>query len=224
MSKLTRKIAIADDHKLFRKLLKTVLLSNEWDVIIEAENGQDLIHQLPGNLPGVILLDLNMPVMNGIEAIPLIRKKWKSIPVLVVSMCDKVKYISKAIELGAVGYVSKNSDPDEIIEALKAIENKGYYFNDITNKALLKKFDVDANCMNIEENNMEKLSIEEKSVLNLICEEKSYNEIATKLYISPRTVEGIRNRLVDKVGAKSTIGLVVYAMEKGLVVSERTLA
>lgn len=224
MQKNTKSVAIADDHKLFRKLLINVLEKGGWTTTVEAGNGQDLLDHLPGNLPDVILLDLNMPVMNGLETIPLLRKKWKSIPILVVSMCDKAKYISKAVEYGAVGYVSKNSDPEEIITALDAIQKKGYYFNDITNKALIKKFEVDTNCMNIEENNLEKLSLEERNVLNMICEEKSYTEIASKLYISPRTVEGIRNRLVDKIGTKSTIGLVVYAIEKGLVVSERSVA
>lgn len=215
MSKI--RIAIADDYKIFREGLKVGLSSDEnLEVIIEADNGEDLLTALETTSPDVIIMDLKMPIMDGMEATKAVRKKYPSIKVLVVTMYDDDKFIIHLMENGANGYLLKNTEPDEIRKSIYAVHENGYYFNDVVNKALLKKLVLKNNLKPSFNQNVE-LTERELEVLKLICEEKTAAEIAKEIFLSPRSVEGIRQRLIEKIGVRNTAGLVMFAVKNSMV-------
>ncbi len=215
MSKI--KIAIADDYKIFRDGLKVGLSSDEnLEVMLEADNGEDLLKALETNTADVILMDLKMPIMDGMEATKAVRKKYPTIKVLVVTMYEDDKFIIHMMENGANGYLLKNAEPDEIIKSIYAVHENGYYFNDLVNKALLKKLVLKNNLKPSFNQNVE-LTERELEVLKLICEEKTAAEIGKEIFLSPRSVEGIRQRLIEKVGVRNSAGLVMFAVKGGLV-------
>lgn len=215
MSKI--KIAIADDYKIFREGLKVGLSADEaLEVVLEADNGEDLLKALENETPDVILMDLKMPIMDGMEATKEVRKKYPSVKVLVVSMYEDDKFIIHLMENGANGYLLKNTEPDEIRRSIYAVHENGYYFNDLVNKALLKKLILKNNLKPSFNQNVE-LTEREQEVLKLICEEKTAAEIAKEIFLSPRSVEGIRQRLIEKVGVRNSAGLVMFAVKNGLV-------
>ena len=211
------RIAIADDYKIFREGLKVGLSSDDnMDVMLEADNGEELLKGLESATPDVIIMDLKMPILDGMEATKQVRKKYPSVKVLVVSMYEDDKFIIHLMENGANGYLLKNAEPDEIRRSIYAVHENGYYFNDLVNKALLKKLVLKNNLKPSFNQNVE-LSERELEVLKLICEEKTATEIAKEIYLSPRSVEGIRQRLIEKVGVRNSAGLVMFAVKSGLV-------
>jgi DNA-binding NarL/FixJ family response regulator len=215
MSKI--KIAIADDYKIFREGLKVGLSADEnFDVIFEADNGEDLLKALETATPDVIIMDLKMPIMDGMEATKEVRKKYPAIKVLVVTMYDDDKFIIHLMENGANGYLLKNTEPDEIRKSIYSVHENGYYFNDVVNKALLKKLVLKNNLKPSFNQNVE-LTEREMEVLKLICEEKTAAEIAKDIFLSPRSVEGIRQRLIEKIGVRNTAGLVMFAVKNSMV-------
>lgn len=219
MSKETKKIniAIADDYKIYREGLKKCLASDKaLSVILEADNGDDLINGFKDNLPDVVIMDLKMPIMDGMEATQVIRKKFPSVKVLVVTMYDDDKFIIHLMENGANGYLLKNAEPDEIRKSIYAVYENGYYFNDLVNKALLKKLVIKSNFKPSFNQDID-FTERELEVLKLICEEKTAAEIAKQIFLSPRSVEGIRQRLIEKVGVRNTAGLVMFAIKNGIV-------
>jgi DNA-binding NarL/FixJ family response regulator len=215
MSKI--KIAIADDYKIYRDGLKVGLNADEnMEVMFEADNGEDLLKGLETSMPDVIIMDLKMPIMDGMEATKLVRKKYPAVKVLVVSMYEDDKFIIHLMENGANGYLLKNAEPDEIRRSIYAVHENGYYFNDLVNKALLKKLVLKNNLKPSFNQNVE-LTERELEVLKLICEEKTAGEIAKEIFLSPRSVEGIRQRLIEKVGVRNSAGLVMFAVKSGIV-------
>jgi DNA-binding NarL/FixJ family response regulator len=215
MSKIN--ISIADDYKIFREGLKVGLSADpNLQIISEADNGEDLLKVLEKSLPDVIIMDLKMPLMDGMEATKQVRKKYPSVKVLVVSMYEDDKFIIHLMENGANGYLLKNAEPEEIRRSIYAVHENGYYFNDLVNKALLKKLVIKNNLKPSFNQNID-LSEREQEVLKLICEEKTAAEIAKQIYLSPRSVEGIRQRLIEKVGVRNTAGLVMFAVKNGIV-------
>ena len=215
MSKI--KIAIADDYKIFREGLKVGLSADSnMQIILEADNGEDLLKGLENISPDIILMDLKMPIMDGMEATKEVRKKYPGIKVLVVSMYDDDKFIIHLMEIGANGYLLKNAEPDEIRRSIYSVHENGYYFNDLVNKALLKKLVLKNNLKPSFNQNVE-LTERELQVLKLICEEKTAVEIGKEIFLSPRSVEGIRQRLIEKIGVRNTAGLVMFAAKNGMV-------
>lgn len=213
----TIKIAIADDYKIYRDGLKVGLSADEnMEVIFEADNGEELMKGLETNSPDVIIMDLKMPIMDGMEATKEVRKKYPTIKVLVVTMYDDDKFIIHLMENGANGYLLKNTEPEEIRKSIYSVHENGYYFNDIVNKALLKKLVLKNNLKPSFNQNVE-LTERELEVLKLICEEKTAAEIAKDIFLSPRSVEGIRQRLIEKVGVRNTAGLVMFAVKNNMV-------
>ncbi len=209
-------IAIADDYKIFREGLKLCFSSDDnLKVLFECDNGEELMESLKTEQPDVIIMDLNMPLMDGMEATKLIRKKYENIKVLVVTMYDDNKFIIHLMENGANGYLLKNAEPKEIIKAVYTVYENGYYFNDLVNKALLKKLVLKNNIKPSFNQNIE-LTERELEVLKLICEEKTATEIGKQIFLSPRSVEGIRQRLIEKIGVRNTAGLVMFAVKNGL--------
>ena len=211
------KIAIADDYKIYREGLKVSLAQDDTMVVLfEVDNGEDLMKELEDVSPDVIIMDLKMPIMDGMEATQLIRKKYNKIKILVVSMYDNDKFIIHLMEIGANGYLLKNAEPEEIRKAIYAVHENGYYFNDLVNKALLKKLVLRSNIKPSFNENIE-LTERELEVLKMICEEKTASEIGKEIFLSPRSVEGIRQRLIEKVGVRNTAGLVMFAAKNGIV-------
>lgn len=211
------KVIITDDHTLFRTGVKTSLAHyDDVEFIGEAENGMQLLNLLKFLKPDVILLDIQMPIMDGIATLPEVRKILPEARIIMLTMNNDVSMISRLMEIGANSYLTKDSDSDTIYEAIKTVYEKEFFFNDYTNKALLSGL---KSRKVVETPAAEDAELTEKElqVLKLMCDEKSTKEIAEIVEISPRTVEAIRDRLKIKTGAKSTAGLILYAVKHGIV-------
>jgi DNA-binding NarL/FixJ family response regulator len=210
------KVAIADDHALFRAGVKTALLGKkDVELIAEADNGMQLLNLLKHIEPDVILLDIQMPIMDGIQTLPEIRKLYPQVKVIILSMHNDHSMISKLMEIGANSYLTKNSDSETIYQAIKTCYEQEFFFNELTNKALLSGL----RTKRTEPNSPQDINLSEKeiTILKLMCEEKTTKEIADIVEISPRTVEAIRDKLKTKTGAKSMAGLVMYALKSGII-------
>ena len=215
-SKSVIKVAIADDHALFRSGVRTALsVKKDVELIAEADNGMQLLNLLKHIEPDVILLDIQMPIMDGISTLPEIRKIYPHVKVIILSMHNDHSMISRLMEIGANSYLTKNSDPETIYQAIKTCFEQEFFFNDLTNKALLTGL----RTKRVEQPMNEDVQLTEKEmkILKLMCEEKTTKEIADLVDISPRTVEAIRDKLKTKTGAKSMAGLVMYAVKNGIV-------
>jgi len=211
------KVVIADDHVLFRAGVKTALsLHKDIKMIAEADNGMQLLTVLKHIQPDVILLDIQMPVMDGISTLPEIKKLYPEIKVIMLTMHNDHSMISKLMELGANSYLTKNSDSEVIYEAIKTVHEQEYFFNQLTNIALIDGLRVKRQAEAALPMDA-KLTDKEIAILRMICEEKSTKEIADLVELSPRTVEAIRDKLKVKTGAKSLAGLVMYAVKSGLI-------
>lgn len=210
------KVAIADDHALFRTGVKT-FLSGRKDIqmVAEAENGMQLMNLLKHIQPDVILLDIHMPIMDGYTTLPEIKKLYPEMKVIMLSMNNDPSIITKMMEIGANSYLTKESDSETIYQAIVTCYQSEFFFNDLTNKALLSglrmKKDPIPGTPDVQ------LSDKEITILKLMCDEKSTKEIADIVDLSPRTVEAIRDKLKTKTGVKSMAGLVMYAVKAGLV-------
>ncbi len=218
----TINVIIADDHVLYRAGVKTALSSKkDIKIIAEADNGALLMALLKNIQADVILLDIQMPVMDGIATLAEVKKLYPSIKVIMLTMMDDHSMITKLMELGANSYLTKTSDSEIIYEAIKTCHEQEYYFNALTNKALLnnlrQKNPVLPQKLMAEE---ARLSEKEITVLKLMCEEKSTREIAEAVELSPRTVEAIRDKLKTKTGSKSTAGLIMYAIKNKLLTED----
>src|SRR5665647_981236 len=212
------RVIIADDHVLYRAGVKTALSSKkDIKIIAEADNGLHLLTLLKVIVPDVILLDIQMPIMDGITTLPEIKKLYPGIKIIMLTMMDDQSMITKLMELGANSYLTKTSDSEIIYEAIKTCHEHEFYFNSLTNKALLN---------NLRQKNAvmphrfmtedARLTDKEITVLKLMCEEKSTREIAQAVELSPRTVEAMRDKLKTKTGTKSTAGLIMYAVKHKL--------
>ncbi len=212
----TIKVAIADDHALFRTGVKTSLsIRKDIQMIAEAENGMQLLNLLKHIKPDVVLLDIHMPIMDGYATLPEVKKLYPDLKVIMLSMNNDPSIITKMMEIGANSYLTKESDSEIIYQAIKTCYEDDFYFNDLTNKALLNGL---RNKRTPEPEPADvQLSEKEVTILRLMCEEKSTKEIAEVVDLSPRTVEAIRDKLKTKTGAKSMAGLVMYAVKAGIV-------
>jgi DNA-binding NarL/FixJ family response regulator len=210
------KVAIADDHALFRTGVKTSLSGHkDIQMIAEAENGMQLLNLLKHIKPDVILLDIHMPIMDGYTALPEIKKLYPDMKVIMLSMNNDPSIITRMMEIGANSYLTKESDSETIYYAIRTCFEQEFFFNDLTNKALLNGLRMKKPA----EASMPEVNLNEKEVtiLKLMCEEKSTKEIADIVDLSPRTVEAIRDKLKTKTGVKSMAGLVMYAVKAGIV-------
>ncbi|PAW95024.1 DNA-binding response regulator [Mucilaginibacter sp. MD40] len=211
------RIGIVDDYTIFRDGLRVSLASDrELEVVFEAGNGQETLDYLANTPTDVILMDLKMPVMDGMEATRKIRIEYPDCKIIAITLYDDEKFIIHLMELGASGYLLKNAESGEIRKSIHAVYQDGYYFNDVVNKALLKRLVIKGK-VKPSFNNEAELTDRELQVLKLICQENTAAEIGDKIYLSPRSVEGIRQRLIDKIGVRNTAGLVMYAVRKGII-------
>ncbi len=210
------RVIIADDHMLFRAGVKTALgMKKDIRMVGEADNGMQLLNLLKHVQPDVILLDIQMPILDGISTLPEIKKLYPEIRVIMLTMHNDHSMISKLMELGANAYLTKNSDSEVIYEAIKTVFEQEFYFNALTNKALIDGLRTKRQAETAHPAEV-KLSDKEIHILKLMCEEKSTKEIADMVDLSPRTVEAIRDKLKSKTGAKSMAGLVMYAVKAGI--------
>ncbi len=211
------KVAIADDHKIFRDGIKMALSGKEYlKIIWEAEDGKDLIHKMKIKLPDVLLMDIRMPEMDGINAISLLRKEYEEVRIIVLTMYDDQEMISKMMEMGANAYLTKTTDPEEIYNAILTCMNDDFYFNDLLNKAVLMKLQQKKTTRQFYPNPV-KFNEKEISILKLIAQDKTTEEISREVFLSPRTIETIRQNMKTKVGAKTIAGLVMYGMRNKLI-------
>lgn len=216
----TIKIAIADDHELFRVGIVKILQEYvDFDVVMEAPHGGVLLNKIEKSeqLPDIILLDIRMPVMDGFETIKVLTKNFPSIKIIILSVHDQARHIIKMIELGANGYLLKNTRPKEVVESIKMVMEQDYYFNDKIN-TLLQKVIRYKGSNSGDKDIPVSITSREQEVLELICKEHTTSEIADILCLSSRTIEGHRKNLVIKLGVRNVAGLVVYALKQELVI------
>jgi DNA-binding NarL/FixJ family response regulator len=212
------KLAIADDHKIFRNGLKATLEDcGDFDLVLEASNGRQLIAMLATVTPDVILMDIKMPELDGIQTTAHVKQHYSNIKVLALSMFNEDKYIVDMMKAGASGYLLKNAEPEEIIEAISTVYNKGFYFNEHLSVTLIKQLVGPGSYADNAGQQPVDLNDREIEVLRLVCQECSNQEIADKIFLSVRTVEGYRARLFEKTGSKNLVGLVIFAIKKGII-------
>ena len=211
------RLALVDDHKLFRKGMISLLevAANDYSILFEASDGLEMQQKIDSqNQPDIILMDINMPTMDGFEAVQWLSASFPLIKVLVVSMIEKEESIVKMLQLGVKGYLCKDVEPKELGEALHAIMNKGFYYTDfITGKLVhsLQNNHAEKNTAPADHN----MNNREKDFLQLACSELTYNEIAAKMFLSPKTIDGYRNALFEKLSVKSRVGLALFAVKHG---------
>lgn len=205
-------IALADDHALVRRGLSQMLQSNNFNVIAEASNGSELLKLIKENLPMVVLLDINMPVMDGISTMHQIQNMNLPVKVLALSMMDDDGSVIRMIKAGAKGYVLKDSEPEELIQAIRIIADNGFFYSErIAGRISSLQFNSDSN------DHINKLSQRELDFLVLASSDLSYKEIADKMIVSVRTVDGYRDSIYEKLKIHSRIGLVLYAIKHKIV-------
>lgn len=210
-------VALADDHVLIRTGLAGLINSfTDYEVLFQAKNGQDFVEQLiiyPP--PDVALLDINMPKKDGYETANWIRQHYPDIKILALSMYDNENYIIRMLKNGARGYILKDAEPAELKMALDSIIHKGYHHSELVTGHLintLNKFDEDSKTKSTL-----LLTDREIEFLQYVCTELSYKEIADKMYLSPRTIDGYRDSMFEKLHIKTRVGLALYAVKNGLV-------
>ena len=214
------KLALCDDHNLFRVGMATILGQvHDFELIMEAGNGQELIDRIPRKTPDVVLLDLQMPVMDGPATADYLREHHPLIKIVVLTMHDEDRMVLHLLEKGVSGYLLKDAEAGEVEKAIRKVMDEGVYLNEFVSRAMLRKMTNKTTVTrpaNPFYNSKIILSEREKEVLILICEGLSTNEISEKIFLSPRTVEGHRLRILEKTGTKNTAGMVAYAFKNGL--------
>ena len=215
------KVAIADDHKIFRKgVILSLRPYTNIRFVLEADHGQQLLDGLQDigtdDKPDVILMDLRMPMKDGIETTKQVAKQFPQIHIIALTMFEDERFVSHMMEIGANGYLLKSADPAEIKRAIMEVMSKGYYLNNFVNRILLKKSHSKTKAIPTLNSEIT-LTDRERDVIKYICMEFTAQEIAQKLEVSPRTVEAIKDRLMERFSAKNTAGLVFFAVKNNLV-------
>ncbi|MBP6288078.1 MAG: response regulator transcription factor [Ferruginibacter sp.] len=211
------KIVLTDDHSLLRSGLASLVQSLGHTVLFEADNGKDLLAKLDAKqLPDILLLDINMPEMDGYETAQWLKTNHPSIKVLALSMYDNETSIIRMLKCGARGYILKDSEPAELKAAIHALEDKGFYYSELVSGKLMhaiNKMEDEGGDLK----NLVPLNDRETEFLKYSCTELTYKEIADKMFVSPRTIDGYRDALFEKLHLKTRVGLVMYAIKNGIV-------
>ncbi len=213
-------LSIADDHRLFRMGFVSMLSSvRDFQFVFEAGNGQELVDQLEQSPCDIVLLDVSMPVMDGMKATAIIRERFPAVKIIVISMYDEDRFVTHMLELGVNGYLLKDSSPEEVEKAIRQVYLEGAYYSDFVGKALhrklLSKKQLPAP-VSLHSAFATDLSAREKEVLRLLCDGMSTAEIGDKLCLSARTVEGYRQRIIEKTGAKNIAQAIAFAYKRNL--------
>lgn len=213
-------LIIADDEQLFRSGIRFLLEREEnFNVIYEARNGQELLDFIRNTeeFPDVILMDLKMPEMDGIEATKAIHKSHPNIKIIALTSYDGKSFITNMIDVGASSFLHKNTSPKTVIHTINEVYQKGFYYGEKVLKIIEENIISSSGKRIKNDLDTKLLSRREIDVLELICEQYTTTEIAEKLFISPRTVEGHRNNLLIKTQSKNVAGLVIYGIQKKII-------
>ncbi|MDP4262151.1 MAG: response regulator transcription factor [Bacteroidota bacterium] len=216
MAKSTTQIALVDDHILLRNGLAALVNSFEgYSVLFEANNGKEFIKQLKiYPAPHIVLLDIAMPEMNGIETAAWMKENLPAAKILVLSVTDSEAVIISMLKYGARGYILKNSKPAVFKQALDSIRDSGFYMNELVSNKMLTY--VTQEDKGKETYLISQLTENEITFLQLSCTEMTYKQIAEKMRVSPRTIDGYRDHLLKKLNVQSRVGLVIFAIKYGL--------
>ena len=209
------KIAIVDDHKLVSKALENMISFNpNFEVLMTCYNGQDLLDKLQKaqNMPDVILMDINMPIKNGIETTAIVSKLYPNLKVIALTMEDNESTIIKMLTAGAKGYLLKDMSPDILFDAIDIVHHKGIFYTDLVTQSLLKIKTEEKQMLNLAETLKER----ELEFIKLACSELTYKEIAEKMFLSPRTIDGYRDSVFVKLNVKTRVGIVLFAIKHNL--------
>ena len=211
------KIVLTDDHSLLRNGLAELVKSQGHTVLFEADNGNDFIAKLDVKLlPNLVLMDINMPEMDGFETTQWLKQNHPDVHVLALSMYDNETSIIRMLKCGAKGYILKDSEPAELKTAIDDIISKGFYYSDLVSGKLMhaiNHMDDDGDGLK----SLVPLNDRETDFLKYACTELTYKEIADKMFVSPRTIDGYRDALFEKLKLKTRVGLVMYAIKNGIV-------
>ena len=211
-------VVLVDDHVLLRNGLANLIESfGDYKVLFEANNGKVFIEKLnPKSLPELVLMDINMPEMDGYETCLWLKNNYPDIKVLALSMYDNENAVIRMFKAGAKGYILKDCEPAELRAALKAVITKGFYYSEMVTGKLIHTINtLDENDSHAK--NIIKLNDREITFLKLACTELTYKEIADKMFVSPRTIDGYRDDLFEKLNIKTRVGLVMYAIKNGVI-------
>ena len=204
-------VAITDDHPLFREGMSALLNEEpEIKVILKASNGRELLDQLKSTQVDVLLLDLEMPVMPGREALDIVKMRYPDIKVLILTMHNDDSFIVEMVDRGANGFLLKDNSVDDVIDGIICVTHTDYYFTKRVRDAIKN---INELREKHQQNKFEKLTPREIEIVKMICRDMKSSEIAKELNISLRTVEGHRNNLIAKTNCKTTAGVVLYAIK-----------
>ena len=211
-------LALADTHKIFRDGIRAGMKNwNSISIIWEAEDSKDMMQKLKRQIPDVLLMDIRMSKRtDAIKDIQMIKREYEDLKIIVFSLCDDMEMITTVMEYGANSYLEKTVDADEIYKAIMTCVKDNFYFNDLVNDAVLTKLKNDKRIKALYPRAV-KFSEKELKILELISDDKTTEEISDKIFLSPRTVETIRQSMKTKVGAKTIAGLMTYAFRNKLV-------
>lgn len=212
------KIIIADDHTLFRQGLAALLReSSQFEVLEGVSNGKELQAALQLNGVDIILMDMIMPVMNGFDAMQYVKQHYPDIKCIALSMFDHNVAIARALDAGALGYLLKSADIHEVTTAIRAVIKEGFYYNELVNRIILQRVVLKKPAAPVAQHVYTELSSKEIAIIKYVSQELTTIEIGRKLCLSPRTVEGMRIHLAEKLHVKNGIGLVLYGVKAGII-------
>lgn len=213
------KIAIADDHKIFREGLKLALSQKPGlKVLWEAEDGKDMLKKIGQKKPDILLMDISMPVLDGVDAIREIRKDNKDIRIIVLTMHDEKLMIKTIMDVGANAYLVKTTAPDEIYNAIITCAKEDFYLTDQVNKVIVaEKLKRDNARAFVQPDILVEFNENEIKILRLLAEDKGTDEISKTIFLSPRTIENIRQNMKSKVNARTIGGLIMYGLRHNLI-------
>jgi DNA-binding NarL/FixJ family response regulator len=204
-------IALVDDHKLFRSGMAALVTNfKRYNILFEAANGQELLNTInSGTVPDIILLDISMPVMDGVEAAQILRAKYPNVRIIILSMFEDADKVLLMVKMGVKGYLLKDSEPHEVEDALLKVSQGELYYPEFVTRHLITNFN--SKLENV------KLNPREIEFLRLTGTELTYKEIAETMNISVRTVDSYRDQLFEKLQIKSRVGLVLYSIKNKLI-------
>lgn len=210
----TINVVIADDHSIFRKGLVAALDKySHIAIIAQAENGKDLVDKLENNKTDIVITDIHMPKMDGIEATSIITKRFPQTRVIALTMYDKEDIIKQILKAGAKAYLLKNSEESEIVHAIQAVYQNDYYYCNSTVSKMMNSTEQRTSKGNSSLNFTKK----ELSVIELVCKQHCNKEIASKLGVTVRSVESAKERIQTKTGARNMVGIVLYAIKNMMI-------
>ena len=216
MKKELIKVAMADDHILLRNALASLINhSGDCSVVYECSNGNELISKIKtGTKPDVVILDLNMPEMDGHQTALYLQKNYPEVKILMLTMYDSELALTRLLKAGVKGFMKKDIHPTELMHAIQAVHEHGYYYSAQTSSKLAGLFRDEASSQSIDKI---MLSDTELEFLKHVCSELTYKEIAVQLKMNPRAIDGMRDNMFTRLDVKSRVGLAMYAIKNGIV-------